>query len=266
MLPVYKGKGDKRECSNHRGISVLSVVGKMYGRILIERVRALTDNLIREEQGGFRKGRGCLDQVFVVKSLCEKFREKGREVYMAFMDLEKAYDRVDREALWMVLSKYGVRGKLLEAVRGFYANSRVCLRVDRLKGRKFVVNVGLSQGCEMFPWLFNLFMDSLVREVKRECTNEGLGLDNIKNGGGFWRMNVLLFADDTVLLGESSESLQRLVNVFNRASEKRKLVVNGGKSKVMRVGAKEVQMDVRIKLGRGVELEQVKSFIYLGVE
>src|SRR5215469_2667489 len=92
ILPVYKGKGDKRECNNHRGISVLSVVGKMYGRILIERVRALTDNLIGEEQGGFRKGRGCLDQVFVVKSLCEKFKEKGREVYMAFMNLEKAYD------------------------------------------------------------------------------------------------------------------------------------------------------------------------------
>ena len=79
-------------------------------------------------------------------------------------------------------------------------------------------------------------------------------------------MNVLLFADDTVLLGESSESLQRLVNVFNRICEKRKLVVNGGKSKVMKVGVKEVQREVRINLGRGVMLEQVDSFVYLGVE
>src|SRR5215469_7672546 len=107
-------------------------------------------------------------------------------------------------------------------------------------------------------------MDSLAREVKRECTNEGLGLNNI-NGGGFWRVNVL-FADDTVLLGESSESLQRLVNVFNRICVKRKLVVNGGKSKVMKVGVKEVQRVVRIILGRGVMLEQVDSFVYLGVE
>ena len=117
----------------------------------------------------------------------------------------------------------------------------------------------------MFPWLLNLFTDSLIREVKSECTDKGLGLESI-NGGGFWRVNVLLFADDTVLLGESSESLQRLVNVFNRVCEKKKLVVNGGKSKVMKVGVKEVQREVRIRLGRRVELKQVDSFVYLGLE
>src|SRR5215469_16162091 len=198
MLPVYKGKGDKRECSNHRGISVLSVVGKMYGRILIERVRALTDNLIGEEQGGFRKGRGCLDQVFVVKSLCEKFREKGREVYMAFMDLEKAYDRIDREALWKVVHKYGIRGKLLDAMKGLYIDSRACVKVEGMLGRKFGVSVGL---------------DSIVREVKRECREDGLGLEST-NGEGLFRVSMVLYADDTVLLGESRESLQRLVSVF----------------------------------------------------
>src|SRR5215469_13249150 len=103
----------------------------------------------------------------------------------------------------------------------------------------------------MSTWLFNLFMDSLVREVKRECRDEGLGLESL-NGGGFWRVNGLLFADDTALLSESSESLQWLVNVFNRTCVKRKLVVNGGKSKVMRVGDNEVQRGVRIRLGRGV--------------
>src|SRR5215469_924512 len=82
----------------------------------------------------------------------------------------------------------------------------------------------------------------------------------------FWRVNILWFADDTVLVSESRESLQRLVNVFNRACVKRKLVVNEGKRKVMRVGDKEVQRDVRIRLGKGVELEQAKSFVYLGVK
>ena len=95
---------------------MMNVVGKLYGRVVIERVKNITDGLVGEEQGGFRKGRGCVDQVFAVKGLCEKYREKGRESCLGFMDLEKAYDRIDREALWRVMRKYGVSGRLLGAL------------------------------------------------------------------------------------------------------------------------------------------------------
>ena len=67
IVPLYKGKGDKCECSNSRDISLLSVVGKLYGRVLIKRVKAGTECTIGEEQCGFRQGRGCMDQVFVVR-------------------------------------------------------------------------------------------------------------------------------------------------------------------------------------------------------
>jgi len=75
---------------------------------------------VGEEKGGFRKGRGCVYQIFAVKGLCEKYREKGREVYLGFMDLKKAYDRIDREALWREMRKYGVSGRLLGAVKSFF--------------------------------------------------------------------------------------------------------------------------------------------------
>ena len=58
LVPIYKGKGDKMECSNYRGISLLSVVGKLYGRVLIGRVKMITERSIGEEQGGFREGEG----------------------------------------------------------------------------------------------------------------------------------------------------------------------------------------------------------------
>ena len=64
---MFKGKGDKCECSNTRGIRLLSVVGKLFGRVLIERVRDGTECTIGEEQCGFRQGRGCMDQVFAIK-------------------------------------------------------------------------------------------------------------------------------------------------------------------------------------------------------
>ena len=93
IVPLFKGKGDVFECCNYRGISLLSVVGKVYGRVLINRIRDRTERAISEVQGGFRRGRGCMDQVFVVRQICEKYMAKGKDVYFAFMDLEKAHDR-----------------------------------------------------------------------------------------------------------------------------------------------------------------------------
>ncbi len=66
IVPLYKGKGSRSECSSYRGISVLSVPGKVYGRILTERLMEVTEGKVSEEQGGFWKGRGCIDQIFAM--------------------------------------------------------------------------------------------------------------------------------------------------------------------------------------------------------
>ena len=159
VVPLYKGKGDKLECSNYRGISLMSVVGKLYGRVLINRVMRLTEERVGEEQGGFRKGRGCMDQVFTLRMIGEKCLEKQREVFVCFLDLEKACDRVDRRKLWEVLREYGVGERLLSGIKAFYAQSRACVRVRRKVGEMFDVNVSLRQGCVMSTWLFNVFLN-----------------------------------------------------------------------------------------------------------
>ena len=120
IVPLYKGKGDKYECGSYRGINLLSVVSKLYGRVLINTISSETECAIGEEQCGFRRGRGCVDQVFAVRHVCEKAIERGTEVVWAFMDVEKAYDRVDSSALWKVLCIYGVGGRLLRGVQSFY--------------------------------------------------------------------------------------------------------------------------------------------------
>ncbi|WP_435326040.1 reverse transcriptase domain-containing protein, partial [Klebsiella pneumoniae] len=71
------------------------------------------------------------------------------------MDLEKAYDRIDRDGMWHMLSLYGVGGKLLKGVKSFYVDSRACVRVGSGVSDWFPVKVGLRQGCVMAPWLFN---------------------------------------------------------------------------------------------------------------
>ena len=68
----------------------------------------MTGGFIDDEQGDFREGTGCVDQIFTLKLIGEKTREKKRSVYVCFINLEKAYDRVNREALWQMLRMYDV--------------------------------------------------------------------------------------------------------------------------------------------------------------
>ena len=68
-----------------------------------------------EEQSGFRSGSGCVDQVFVMKQMSEKFCGKNKSLFVTYMDLEKAYDRIDRDAMWRVLSHVWNKWKVVKS-------------------------------------------------------------------------------------------------------------------------------------------------------
>ena len=93
VVPVHK-KGSKVQCKNYRGISLLSIPGKVYAKILDKRMRDITEEKILEEQGAFRKRRSCTDQLFTVRMLSEKVIAKNKSMIMVCVDLEKAYDNV----------------------------------------------------------------------------------------------------------------------------------------------------------------------------
>ena len=87
IVPLYKGKGERSECGNYRGISLLSVVGKLYGRDLIERIKRKTNNSLSVEQCGFIDERGYVDQIFCLQNLIENSLERNRKLYVGYMDL-----------------------------------------------------------------------------------------------------------------------------------------------------------------------------------
>ena len=105
-------------------------------------------------------------------------------MFWVFMDLEKAHDTINRHGMWLMLRVYGVGGKLLKAVQSFYVDSRARVQVGNDVSELFPVNVGLRPGCVMSPWLFNLYMDGLVREVNVRVLGKGLEL-LCANDGGF---------------------------------------------------------------------------------
>ena len=164
--------------------------------------------------------------MFAVRQVCEKYLANWEDILWAFMDLEKEYDTIDRHGMCQMLRVCGIRGKLLKAVESFYIDSMACVRVGNDANEWFPVNVGLRQGCVMSPWLFNPYMDGVVRKVNVRVLGKGPELLSV-NGGRF-EINRLLFADDTALVADSEEKLCRLIREFGRVCERRKLRVNEG--------------------------------------
>ena len=108
VIPIWKKKGSRKDCSTYRGLSLNSHVGKLYAKILEQRARAKAEYYLSNAQFGFRKGRGCTDAVFALRQLCERAVEHNRALQLVFVDQEKAFDRVDREKLWRVLEQYNI--------------------------------------------------------------------------------------------------------------------------------------------------------------
>ena len=230
---------------------------------MIEKFHSLTEGVIGE-QCGFRSGRGCVDQVFVVKQMSENFVDESKCFYVAYIDLEKVYDKFDREAMWPVLGVYGINDQLFKAVQSLYEKTKVCVRVCREEAEWFEVGVGLRQGCVMSPWLLNLFMDAAMKEVREKVGDVGVTLwDETRNIE--WKVDCLMFADDTVLLGDSEEKLEKPVQEFGRVCQRKKLAVNETMSQIMKIGKNDKENGVKISLNDR-RMEEVETYRYLGVD
>ena len=251
VVPIFK-KGDQRVCSNYRGITLLSLPGKVFAKVLERRVRSIVEPRIEEKQCGFRPGRGTVDQLFTLFGVLEGAWEFAQPVHMCFVDLEKAYDRVPRGILWGVLQEYGVDGALLRAIQSLYRRSVSLVRVSGSKSDLFPVGVGLRQGCPLSPVLFIVFMDRISRRSR--------GAEGVEFGGG--RIASLLFADDVVLFASSSIDLQLSLGRFAAECEAVGMRISTSKSEAMVLSRKRV--DCILRVGEEV-LPQVEEFKYLGI-
>ena len=115
LVLLYK-KGDRMRCDNYRGISLLSVPGKVLSLIWLEHLKEIIEPQLMEAQCGFGEGRGTTDQIWAIRQLVEKSLEHRLELCMCFINLSKASDSVNREALTAVVCKYGVPGQMVKLV------------------------------------------------------------------------------------------------------------------------------------------------------
>ena len=135
IKPIPKsGQNSKYEPLGYRGISLLSCIGKIYSAILNERLVSYLENLsiIADEQNGFRKNRSCDDHVFVLHSVITNRLNAGLCTYVAFVDLAKVFDSVNRELLFYKLLINGIDGKFYYAIKALYSNTKNCIKLNEL--------------------------------------------------------------------------------------------------------------------------------------
>ena len=131
IITLYKNKGVKSNCSNYRGITLLSIAGKVLARVLLNRlVPTIAEEILPESQCGFRENRGTMDMVFVLRQLQEKCREQNKGLYATFVDLTKAFDMVSRSGLWLILERLGCPPKFLQKVIQLHENQRGQIRLN----------------------------------------------------------------------------------------------------------------------------------------
>ena len=155
-------KGALSNCNNWRGVTLLSVNSKILAKLIIRRISEAVDQRLRQEQAGFRKGRGCMDQIFTLRNIIEQCTEWQRQLYINYMDFEKAFDSIHRECLWYILRAYGIPQQIVLVISSFYNNFKC--RVGNSES-SFGVKTGVRQGSPMSALLFNLKIDWVMRQT-----------------------------------------------------------------------------------------------------
>ena len=128
IIHLYKNKDDRTSCDNHRGISLLSIPGKILARIILNCItHHFLDDVISESHCAFRRNRGTVDMIFAVRQIKEKFRKQNQSLYILFVYLTKAFDTVGREGLWAILLKLGCPLRVLNITRSFHDGMMTCM-------------------------------------------------------------------------------------------------------------------------------------------
>ncbi|KAK2150129.1 hypothetical protein NP493_2854g00014 [Ridgeia piscesae] len=241
IVTIYK-KGDRTDCGNYRGIFLLSIAGKIFAPILLNRLSTqITPEVVLETQCGFRGNWSIVNMISCLRQLHEKCIEQD----MVFVDFSKAFDTVGRTGLWQQLRKYGCPEKFTTMIEALHTGMMASVGVGGEVSESFGVTNGVKQCCVLVPTLFSIFLSAMLDEAFRDM-GDGVYIQSRQNADLFYvahfrtktkttrvLMRELLFADDSALVAHSAEEKQKIVDAFSDASKKFGLKINIKKTEML---------------------------------
>lgn len=271
IIPIYKKKGSPDDPNNYRGITLLSCLGKLFTCCINARLAKYLDSqgIIGEEQAGFREGYSTVDHIFVLNELINLYLQKKKRLYCCFIDYQKAFDTINRVALWGKLLKNNINGNIFTVILNMYKNAKSCVKEQTLKSGLFACNMGVRQGENLSPLLFSIFLNDFEETLSKKYNgltelnsiSRILGTEEIEF---FINMYVLLYADDTLVLAESPKELQKAMHEVSVYCNRWELNINRTKTKVVIFSRGRVRTDFNFKMGE-INIATDSQYCYLGV-
>ena len=260
---MYKKKGKKDDLSSYRPIALANCTAKLFTTALNTRiVRWCEANCrIPEWQAGFREGRGCMDNIFVLNTIIQLHLRKERgKIYGLFVDFTGAFNTIDHQILWDKLRKVGLSSKLINIIRDFYSKSNIKISNSSQLSNSIKVTKGVLQGETLSPLLFALFLHDL-ESFMLERGIRGVSVNHLTE------ILLLAYADDIVFLADSYIGMKKVLKIFYEYCQVNKLSINLKKTKIIlfqKGGHGHKKKFTPLLFGSDV-VEYVKEYEYLGV-
>jgi hypothetical protein len=209
IIPLHK-KGSLLKPENYRPISLLDSIFKTYEKVLEKRLRALVleEELLSPLQMGAIQQSGTTEALFQLLSAVHTNQTANNNVFLTFLDLSKAFDRVWRAGLWTKLWTMGVKGSLLRALHSTYENQSFQVKIGGHTSQQSKCLNGLRQGSVLSPLLFSLLFSTVVDHLDKD---KGIPIDNQERH----LIHTQLFVDDTIILHNRESDIPKQISAFN---------------------------------------------------
>ena len=248
IILVHKQRGDRAECGYSCDISFLSVAGKVLAKIMHTRLlEHVVDLVLPESQFGFRCGRSTIDMIFVARQLQEKCCEQHRDLYLAFVDLTRAFDTVNRDLLWNILRKFGCPHTFIAILQQSHTGMCAQVVMAGSQSSSFRVEVGVKQGCVLAPIIFDLLQVAITFVSHRDLQSSDFVEIEYRLDGGLFNLrrlqaktktssamsSALQYADDAAFSCLTADGLQRSLDVMSETYLRAGLIINTTKTEIL---------------------------------